>query len=32
MYDYQIKKKEKRIIFKGNAVEVLAYLGDRSLF
>ncbi len=31
MYDYQIQKKMGRVIFKGNADEVLSYLNDRSI-
>ncbi|HCK62079.1 MAG TPA: tRNA 2-selenouridine(34) synthase MnmH, partial [Gammaproteobacteria bacterium] len=31
MYDYQIQKKMKRVVFKGNADEVLAYLAERSI-
>ena len=31
MYDYQIKKKESRIIFEGDANEVKHYLSDRSI-
>jgi tRNA 2-selenouridine synthase len=31
MYNYQIQKKLDRVVFKGNAVEVLAYLDDRSI-
>jgi tRNA 2-selenouridine synthase len=31
MYNYQIKKKHKRIVFKGNAGEVLAYLNTRLI-
>lgn len=31
MYDYQIQKKMDRVIFKGNAKEVLSYLNDRSI-
>jgi tRNA 2-selenouridine synthase len=31
MYDYQIQKKMNRVVFKGNADEVLAYLAERSI-
>ncbi|BBB22720.1 tRNA 2-selenouridine synthase [Abyssogena phaseoliformis symbiont OG214] len=31
MYNYQIKKKNKRIVFKGNAREVLEYLNTRLI-
>ncbi len=31
MYDYQIQKKMDRVVFKGNANEVLSYLADRSI-
>ncbi|BBB24034.1 tRNA 2-selenouridine synthase [Isorropodon fossajaponicum endosymbiont JTNG4] len=31
MYDYQIKKTHKRIVFKGNAGEVLEYLNTRLI-
>ena len=31
MYDYQIQKKMDRVVFKGNANEVLSYLNDRSI-
>ncbi len=31
MYNYQIKKKHKRIVFKGNASEVLEYLNTRLI-
>jgi len=31
MYDYQIQKKMGRVVFKGNASEVMAYLADRSI-
>ena len=31
MYDYQIQKKMDRVVFKGNADEVLAYLAERSI-
>ena len=31
MYDYQIKKKEARIVFKGSADEVLEYLNNKSI-
>ena len=31
MYDYQIKKKESRIVFEGDANEVKHYLSDRSI-
>ena len=31
MYDYQIQKKMDRVVFKGNADEVLSYLSDRSI-
>ncbi|MBW5291061.1 MAG: tRNA 2-selenouridine synthase [Candidatus Ruthia sp. Asou_11_S2] len=31
IYDYQIKKKHKRIVFKGNAGEVLEYLNTRLI-
>jgi tRNA 2-selenouridine synthase len=30
MYDYQIKKKISRVVFKGNSDEVLAYLSQSS--
>jgi tRNA 2-selenouridine synthase len=30
MYDYQIKKKISRVVFKGNSAEVLAYLSQSS--
>ena len=31
MYDYQIQKKMDRVVFKGNANEVLTYLAERSI-
>ncbi|MCS5586180.1 MAG: tRNA 2-selenouridine(34) synthase MnmH [Gammaproteobacteria bacterium] len=31
MYDYQIQKKMDRVVFKGDANEVLAYLAERSI-
>ena len=31
MYDYQIQKKMDRVVFKGSANEVLAYLAERSI-
>jgi len=31
MYDYQIQKKMDRVVFKGDANEVLSYLADRSI-
>jgi len=31
MYNYQIQKKMDRVVFKGNASEVMAYLADRSI-
>lgn len=30
MYDYQIQKKKNRVVFKGNADEVLSYLNDKK--
>jgi tRNA 2-selenouridine synthase len=31
MYDYQIQKKMDRVVFKGDANEVLSYLAERSI-
>ncbi|RUA06094.1 MAG: tRNA 2-selenouridine(34) synthase MnmH [Gammaproteobacteria bacterium] len=32
MYNYQIQKKMDRVVFKGSANEVLAYLNDKSIY
>lgn len=32
MYDYQIQKKQGRVVFKGNADAVLAYLNDKAVY
>jgi tRNA 2-selenouridine synthase len=31
MYNYQIQKKMNRVVFKGNAEEVLSYLSEKSI-